>query len=69
MKLKWQWFLGGRKMFWTSIILFIILIIGFTFTYLIDLTTSLNLKIQNMDVSSIKQFSEEYITSLRYKNR
>lgn len=65
MRLKWQWFLGGRSMFWVSLIIFLLLVIvfiyTFTFTYFIDLTSRINIKVQNEDVSLIKEFSENYV--------
>ena len=43
MRMKWQWFLGGKTMFWISILIFVILIIGFVVTYIIDPTSNLSM--------------------------
>lgn len=67
MKLKWQWFLGGRVMFWLSIILFIVLVIGFISTYIIDPLTTLTMKPQKLDNGAIKTISEAYVDSLGLK--
>ena len=64
MKIKWQWFLGGRIMYWITIILFIILIFSHIITYMIDPTTKLYMTIQDTDSTSIKNISEQYIKSL-----
>lgn len=64
MKLKWQWFLGGRVMFWISIILFIVLALSFTFCYITDPFCVYTEK-TNADNSKIKEISEEYVKSLR----
>lgn len=61
MKLKWQWFLGGRVMFWLSIILFIILICEFVVTYIINPIEWVYMIKQNIDTASIKELSEEYV--------
>lgn len=64
MKLKWQWFLGGRVMFWVSIIMFFILIIGFIATFVVDPITFFYMKVQNTDNTSIKKISEKYVSDL-----
>lgn len=64
MKLKWQWFVGGRIMFWVTIIFFIALVFVFSITYIIDPTTRLNMKVQNVDETSIREISENYVKSL-----
>lgn len=65
MKLNWQWFLGGRFMFWVSLIVFILLVImfvsTFTFTYFVDLTSISNIKVQDVDTTVIKDLSESYV--------
>ena len=66
MKIKWQWFLGGRVMFWISIVMFLVAIIGFTLIYIVDITTLLTMKVQNIDEISIRIISEKYVESLRY---
>ena len=68
MKIKWQWFLGGRAMFWISIIMFIILTFGFIATYLIDPTTTMAMKVQKIDPTVIENISKKYVADLRYKN-
>ena len=65
MKIKWQWFLGGKTMFWVSIIIFIVLIFGFVATYIIDPTSSLYIKTKyKINPVSIEQISKDYITNL-----
>ena len=64
MRLKWQWFLGGRVMFWVSIIMFFILIIGFIATFVVDPITFFYMKVQNIDTTSIKKISEKYVSDL-----
>lgn len=63
-KLKWQWFLGGRIMFWVSIIIFIVLIIGFVITYVIDPTSSLYMTKYEIDPESIEEASQSYVDGL-----
>lgn len=67
MKIKWQWFIGGRVMFWISIILMIGLLIGFTLTYLIDPTKKIYMKEQSIDPASIQELSEQYVGCLGVK--
>jgi len=69
MRLKWQWFLGGRVMFWIAIVIFFVLLFGFTVSYLVDPTTTLDMKVQNLDTTSIKEISEKYVSNLRYNYR
>jgi hypothetical protein len=64
MKIKWQWFAGGRIMFWIAIILLSILIISFITTYIIDPTTLLSMKVQSVNERSIREISEQYISDL-----
>ena len=64
MRLKWQWFLGGKIMFWVSIILFIILLIAFTVTYVIDSTTIIHAEVLKIDPTSVQNISEKYISDL-----
>ena len=64
MKIKWQWFLGGKVMFWVSIIIFIILIFSFIMTYIIDLTSSLYMTKYKINPVSIEEISKDYITNL-----
>lgn len=63
-KIKWQWFLGGRIMFWVSIIIFIVLIIGFVATYVIDPTLSLYMTKYKIDPASIEKLSQSYVDGL-----
>jgi hypothetical protein len=62
--IKWQWFIGGKKMFWLSIVMFCLLIEGFILTYVIDPTTLMFAKVQKMNSASIEKVSTEYIKSL-----
>ena len=64
MKIKWQWFLGGKTMFWVSIIIFIVLIIGFVTTYVIDPASSLCMTKYKIDPASIEKASQSYIDGL-----
>lgn len=64
MKIKWQWFLGGKIMFWVSIIIFIILIFCFITTYIIDPTSSLYMTKYKINPVSIEQISKDYINNL-----
>ena len=59
MKIKWQWFLGGKVMFWVSIIIFIILIFSFIMTYIIDLTSSLYMTKYKINPVSIEEISKD----------
>lgn len=67
MKLKWQWFLGGQIMFWITTILLVVLVFVFVVTYIIDPTTSMYMKVQSVDETSIKEISEQYVNSLGIK--
>ena len=64
MKIKWQWFLGGQTMFWIASILLIVLVFAIVVTYIIDPTTSIYMKVQSIDETSIKEMSESYVKSL-----
>ena len=64
MKIKWQWFLGGQTMFWVASILVIVLVFAIVVTYIIDPTTSIYMKVQSIDETSIKEMSESYVKSL-----
>ena len=63
-EIKWQWFLGGRIMFWVSIVIFIVLIIGFVATYVIDPTSSLYMTKYKIDPASIEKLSQSYVDGL-----
>ena len=65
MRITWQLFLGGKVMFWLAIIIFAIFAFGFTITYLVDPTTTIGMRIQNIDTTSIKEVSEKYVSKLR----
>ena len=66
--MKWKWFVGGKAMFWSSIVIFVIFIVGFIFTYIIDPTTVLRIKIiRDMDITTIKNISNNYINELGIK--
>lgn len=70
MKIKWQWFSEGDRMFWMSIIIFVFLIISFITAFIIDPVTLVDVKVQkSMDTTSIKKISEEYVKDLRYNCR
>lgn len=63
--MKWQWFLGGKKMFWVSVILFILLVVGFVITYIIDPISSMVVEeVTELDTKSIKTASEQYVSKL-----
>ena len=64
MKLKYQWFLGGRAMFYISIVLIIFLICSFVITYIVDPITVSIIKTAKPDTGVIKEISQEYIKSL-----
>lgn len=64
MRIKWQWFLGGRVMFWVMMISFVVLVFVFTIAYVVDPSTCVVMKVQNVDETSIKDLSEEYVESL-----
>ena len=61
MKIKWQWFVGGRVMFWVSLIMIIGLILGFITSYVVDPTKKIYMKEQSIDPVSIKNISEQYV--------
>lgn len=63
--MKYEWFLGGRNMFWMTIVLIFVLIFAFITAYVIDPTTLTYVKVQkNMDINPIKGISEEYVDML-----
>ena len=63
--MKWEWFVGGKFMFWVSIIAFAILLISFISAYIIDPTSALKIKSQDVDTTSIEEISENYVKSLK----
>ena len=64
MKIKWQWFLGGQTMFWIASVLLLVLVFSIVVTYIIDPITSIYMKVQSIDETSIKEMSESYVKSL-----
>lgn len=64
MMLKWQWFLGGRVMFWIATIVLILFVLIYVTTFIVDPTTNAFMEIQNTDTISIKELSENYLNSL-----
>lgn len=64
MNLKWQWFLGGKDMFWVSLTVFLIFVLTFVFTYVIDPVTIITMAKQPLSSSDIKDISEEYVSNL-----
>lgn len=54
-------------MFWISIILIFMCIIGFILTYCIDPLCIFTIKVQNADTSEIQKLSEDYVNSLGIK--
>lgn len=64
MKLKWEWFLGGKSMFWVTIVLFIVLVIGFVLTYVIDPVACFCMSKQDINPNAIQKISEDYISNL-----
>ena len=64
MRIKWQWFLGGQTMFWIASVLLVVLVFTIVITYIIDPTTSIYMKVQSIDETSIKEISESYVNSL-----
>lgn len=64
MKLKYQWLLGGRVMFYISIVLMIFLICSFVATYIVDPITVSNTKTAKPDTGIIEEVSQGYIKSL-----
>lgn len=67
MFLKWQWFLGGRAMFWIISILLVVVILGYIMMFIVDPTTSIYMKVQSVDETSIREISENYIDRLDIK--
>lgn len=64
MKIKWQWFVGGRSMFWISVVMIIGLVLGFLVTYVIDPTKKIYMQEQSINPVSIKNISEQYVRDL-----
>ena len=67
MRLKWQWFTGGKVMFWLALILIVVLVIGFTTNYVINPTEiSYMTRSANINSDLIQEISENYLNELRY---
>ena len=64
---NWQWFSGGRGMFWIATILLVILTLTYIITFVVDPTSLIFMQPQNIDSERIKILSEEYIDSLELK--
>ena len=64
MKWNWQWFLGGRVMFWVSTIILAIFIGAYIVTYLIDPTTTIFMNIKDDDAAAVEEIMREYLDSL-----
>lgn len=64
MELEWQLFAGGRIMFWVTTVLLIMFILTYILTFVIDPVSSIYMKTQNIDETSIKEMSEQYVNSL-----
>lgn len=64
MKLKYQWFLGGRVMFYVSIILMIFLLCSFVVTYIVDPITVFSTRTVKPDTGVIEEVAQEYMKSL-----
>ena len=64
MKLNWRWFIGGKVMFWISIILLLILLVGFTVTYIINPTEKLYMEPLKIDPTPIQSIAEQYVSCM-----
>lgn len=64
MELEWQLFAGGRIMFWVTTVLLLVFILIYILTFVIDPVSSIYMKAQNIDETSIKEMSEQYVNSL-----
>ena len=62
--MKWQWFVGGKKMLWVSIITLIMGALIFICTYIIDVNSIFHLEEQKMDTVLIREISENYVSDL-----
>ena len=61
MKLKYQWFLGGRVMFCVSIILMVFLICSFTVAYIVDPITISSTITTEPDTGAIKEIAQKIV--------
>lgn len=64
MKWNWRWFVGGKIMFWISIILLLILSIGFTITYIVNPTEISYMEPLKIDPAPIQNLAEQYVDSM-----
>jgi len=64
MKIKWQWFIGGQKMFWVIVTIICIMISVLLVTYVINPMALIYTKEQNVNHSSIQEYMNSYIESL-----
>lgn len=62
--MKWQWFVGGEDMFWISLAVFLLFVIAFTTTYIIDPVSCFRMSKQDVDTRAIQRISEDYVSSL-----
>lgn len=63
MKIKWTWCMGGRDMFFISIVILSLALAGFILMYIIDPVASVYTKKQSVNPASIQELSEEYVKS------
>lgn len=62
--MKWEWFLGGQIMFWISIVVFVVFVLIFVTTYVVDPRTITLIKRQPINADVIKEISETYVEHL-----
>lgn len=62
--MKWQWFVGGEDMFWISLTVFLLFVIAFVATYIIDPVACFCMSRQDIDSRTIQKISEEYVSDL-----
>ena len=68
MKLKWQWFLGGRCMFWIAIVTQVILALVILMGYVVDPLTTFSMNEQEeIDPTPIKNISNAFVASYDVK--
>lgn len=67
MKWNWRLFIGGKGMFWTSLILMILLLCIFCITYIINPTEKIYMTPTKMNPASIQKISEQYVDCLGIK--
>lgn len=61
MKIKWQWYVGGRVMFWTMIISIVLMVLCFIVACIIDPVSTVYMKKQSVNPTSIQLMSENYV--------